>query len=173
MKKPLLTTVIFSFIILTITSCQSQETMVPSDFSLLINVRSARGFTNHYHILIDATGRATYKLYDTGGTIEYDTDGMIKVPITKIVETGKFELNQQQLNKLQRALEKNAFFTLERDYQMAIGHSFAFVHATMDGQQHTVDNIGMEVPELRAIVSTVQQILPTKIKIDYGEGFKP
>lgn len=171
MKKLLPATILFLLILLSVLSCTPQESMVPSDFSLLVNVRSAHGFTNHYHIQIDANGQGKYTLYDTGGTIEYDTDGMIKVPITRIIETGKFELSQSQLSKLQRALEKNGFFALERDYQMALGYSFAFIHATMDGQEHTVDNIGMEVPELRAIVSAVQDVLPAKIKLDYGEGY--
>jgi hypothetical protein len=36
-----------------------------------------------------------------------------------------------------------------------------------------VDNIGVEVPEVRAIVDATDSIMPEGVELDYGEGFPP
>jgi hypothetical protein len=173
MKEVKILLVIAVLSVIQLIGCTGKETGIPDDFSFLINVRSTQGYTNHYHIEIDSLGKGSYILYDTEGSIEYKTDGMIVVPLFKTIERGKFDLTQQQLSSLLRVVEENSFFTLEEAYQMSLGHSFAFIAVTLDGQTHQVDNIGMEVPELRAIVSGVQGLLPARINIDYGEGFVP
>jgi hypothetical protein len=41
-----------------------------------------------------------------------------------------------------------------------------------DGMQHKVDNIGLEVPQIRTIVETVAAMLPSGVDIEYGEGYR-
>jgi len=36
-----------------------------------------------------------------------------------------------------------------------------------------VDNIGVEVPEIKAIVEATNTIMPEGVNLDYGEGFVP
>jgi hypothetical protein len=59
------------------------------------------------------------------------------------------------------------------DYRMAMGLSCAFILIEADGDRHIVDNIGMEVPEVRAIVEATDAIMPEGIELGYGEGFLP
>jgi hypothetical protein len=40
-------------------------------------------------------------------------------------------------------------------------------------RKHQVDNIGMEVSEVRAIVEATEKIVPQEINFGYGEGFRP
>ena len=35
------------------------------------------------------------------------------------------------------------------------------------------DNIGMEVPEIRAIVEATNAVMPEGVDLDYGEGYLP
>jgi len=146
---------------------------VPEDFDFVLNVRQKDRPGYHYHIHINAKGKGTYVLYNSQGTIEYDPDGMIVIPLLRVKKWGSFSLKKIQMTALLQTLDDNTFFDLAEDYQMEIGHSFAFIQATIDGQEHTVDNIGVEVPELRAIIENIDRLLPAKIKVDYGEGYKP
>ena len=56
---------------------------------------------------------------------------------------------------------------------MALGHSYAFLLVQADGQKHMVNNIGMEVPEIREIVEAARHLLPAGVKPDYGKGYIP
>ena len=56
---------------------------------------------------------------------------------------------------------------------MEIGLSYAFVVVQADGQRHIVDNIGMEVPEMRAIMEATDAILPKEVNLEYGDGHTP
>jgi len=89
------------------------------------------------------------------------------------VETGKFELSDAELEQLWIAIKANKFFELETESQMAIGHSYAFIMVEADGKRHQVDNIGLEMPEMRALVETINAILPEGINLEYGEGYVP
>jgi hypothetical protein len=67
---------------------------------------------------------------------------------------------------LWKTINDNHFFELDQNYQMAIGHSYAFIKVDADGQSHQVFNIGMEVPEIRAFVEVIQTLLPAEVNVE-------
>src|SRR5574341_233915 len=91
----------------------------------------------------------------------------------QITDTGKFRLSDAELIQLWSTIRNNHFFELDGDYRMAIGHSYAFIKVDAKGQSHQIFNIGMEVPEIKAIVEAIQSILPIGVDVEYGEGFIP
>ena len=56
---------------------------------------------------------------------------------------------------------------------MAICHSYAFIMIEANGQRHQIDNIGMEAPEIRALVEVMNTLMPGGINLEYGEGYMP
>jgi hypothetical protein len=89
----------------------------------------------------------------------------------QILRTGKFKLTAAQRNQLWDAINENHFFELSENSQIQIGSSYAFIMIEADGEKHKVDNIGLEVAQVRAIVETVAAVLPDGVEIDYGEGY--
>lgn len=160
-----------------ITGCATKGTSyVPSDFFFIMDVKSAgvfEGCALHVNIEIDSKGRGKYETYDTGCAITYDPDHMVTYKRSQVVKSGKFKLSAVELEGLWEAINQNNFFELREDYRMAIGFSYAFIMVEADGQRYMVDNIGMEVPEVRAIVESTDAILPEGVNLDYGEGYIP
>ena len=147
---------------------------VPSDFVLILDVTAMEnGLAHNVNIRITADGRGHYERYNTEGVIQSDTAGMVIYGAEQIVDTGKFQLSDAELIQLWRTINDNNFFELEGDYRMAIGYSYAFLKVDANGQSHQVFNIGMEIPEIRAIVEAIKILLPTGVNIEYGEGFTP
>jgi hypothetical protein len=149
---------------------------VPSDFLFTMDVKSAGDFEGcavNVNIRIDAKGGGKYETYDTDCAIVYDTNHIVTYKREQIIEKGKFKLSDTELKGLWDAINQNNFFTLTEDYRMAMGFSYAFILIEADGGRHVVDNIGMEVPEVRAIVEATDAIMPEGIELDYGEGFLP
>lgn len=160
-----------------VTGCSLQRTYnVPSDFLLLMDVKSAGDFEDcaiNVNIRIDANGRGRYETYDTDCAIEFDSKHMVTYKRSQVLETGRFALSDTELEELWDAINQNNFFKLTDDYRMAMGFSYAFIVVEAEGQRNIVDNIGMEMPEVRAIVEATDAIMPDGIKLDYGEGFLP
>ena len=174
-KQKLLIT-LYILITFLITGCQaSSMANVPSDFLFTMDVRSGGEYDGgvHVNISINANGRGRYEIYDSGGTIEYDTNHMITYLPSQIIDKGQFKLNEAELEGLWNAINENDFFNLTDDYRMSIGFSYAFVVVEANGTSHIVDNIGMEVPEVKAIVEVTDSIMPKDINLEYGEGFIP
>ncbi len=147
---------------------------IPPDFQLNLDARSAGAQTTvHIYIEIDAQGQARYTRYDTGGTIQLDENGRLVYAPGQVIDKGKFQLSAKEVGALWQTLIDNDFFELTADYRMAIGHSYAAVKARANYKEHQVFNIGMEVPEMRAIIAGVNTLLPVDVKITYGEGFLP
>lgn len=163
--------------ILLLTGCTTNRPAdVPSDFLFIMDVKSAGEFEGNavnINIEIDSNGRARYEFYDTEGTIQYDLNNMVTYQQNQVIESGMFKLSDTLLEELWKSINENRFFDLTDDYRMAMGFSYAFIVVEADGKQHIVDNIGMEVPEVRAIVEATDAILPDGIDLDYGEGFTP
>ena len=42
-----------------------------------------------------------------------------------------------------------------------------------DGRKHQVFNIGMEVPEIKAMVGATGAVMPVDVKLEYREGYLP
>lgn len=158
-----------------VNGCSANETSsVPSDFSFLMDVRSAeRGSAQHINIQINAKGKGQYDVYDSGGEIRYDLNDIVTYDADQVVKTGKFDLSNAELGQLWDAINQNRFFELETKYQMAMGHSYAFIMVEADGRKHMVDNIGVEVPEIGALVEATDALMPNRIDLDYGEGYVP
>ena len=76
----------------------------------------------------------------------------------------------EELERLWETIDENRFFDLTEDYRMQIGLSYAFIVVQSGGRRHQVFNIGMEVPAIRAIVETVDAMLPEEIGLEYGVG---
>ena len=174
-KQKLLIT-LFIFGTLLLTGCEGNVTVnVPSDFLFIMDVKSAGDFEGciNVNIKIDADGKGRYEIYDTGCAIEFDTNHMVTYNRNQVIETGKFKLNDTELEGLWNTINENDFFTLTEDYRMAMGFSYAFIVVEANGGRHVVDNIGMEVPEIRAIVDATDAVLPKEVNLDYGEGFLP
>ena len=140
----------------------------------MLDVRSADpGSTQNIHIQIDASGEGTYQYYDTGGVIQYSPDHVVTFDNNQVVRDGAFRCSQTELARLWQAILDQQFFSLADDYEMALGHSYAFLLVQADGQKHMVNNIGMEVPEIREVVESSQVLLPAGVEIEYGEGYIP
>ncbi|HSK66330.1 MAG TPA: hypothetical protein VK888_05335 [Anaerolineales bacterium] len=147
---------------------------IPSDFYFLLDIRSADpGSTQNIHIQIDASGEGTYQYYETDGVIQYDPDHVVTFRNNQLVKDGTFRCSQNEMGRLWQAIQDQKFFDLTDDYEMALGHSYAFLLVQADGQKHMVNNIGMEVPEIREIVEAARQLLPAGVEPDYGEGYIP
>jgi hypothetical protein len=157
------------------TGCSANDkSNIPADFSFIMDARTTdKKMAQNINIRINAKGEAEFEIYDTGGVIRYDPNDIVIYDADQIVETGKFEISDAQLEKLWKTINDNRFFELTEDYRMAIGHSYAFIMIEADGRRHQVDNIGMEVSEIRALVETVNAINPEGISIEYGEGYVP
>lgn len=92
---------------------------------------------------------------------------------SQVVDRGAFQLSAAQMGRIWQAVEAGSFFQLTDDYRMALGNSYAFISVEANGEKHQVDNIGMEVTAIRAILETVNSLLPCDAKIIYGEGHTP
>ncbi|HEX5837059.1 MAG TPA: hypothetical protein VFY26_04455 [Anaerolineales bacterium] len=165
----------FVSIFVLISGCsQNPVSHIPADFYFMLDIRSAGpGNTQNIHIQIDASGEGTYQYYDTGGVIHYDPDHVVTFDNDQVVREGAFHCSQAELARLWQAIQDQQFFNLADDYQMALGHSYAFLLVQADRQKHTVNNIGMEVPEVREIVESARQLLPAGVEPEYGEGYIP
>jgi hypothetical protein len=170
MDKVELSTVIFI-------GCSAKNTNpTPSDFLFIMDVKSAGNFegsTEHVNIEIDPIGRGRYELSDTEGAIQFDLNHMVTYQPSQVIEKGQFKLSDTELKGLWNAINENNFFDLTEDYRMAMGFSYAFIVVEADGERHIVDNIGMELPEVRAIVEATDGIMPEGIELDYGKGYLP
>jgi hypothetical protein len=167
-------TVVLTIIVLLSGCTQNPESPIPSDFYFMLDVRSADpGSTQNIHIQIDASGEGTYQYYDTGGVIQYSPDHVVTFDNNQVVRDGAFRCSQTELARLWQAILDQQFFSLADYYEMALGHSYAFPLVQADGQKHMVNNIGMEVPEIREVVESSQVLLPAGVEIEYGEGYIP
>ena len=178
MKITKLFSILAALFLIVIAGCSGEETpsRVPADFLFVMDVRSTESETSdslNINIRVNADGSGRYEYYDTQGVIQYDTAGVIRYDKEQVVETGRFELTDEELTRLWDVVNTNRFFELEENYQMALGHSYAFIMVQANGRQHKVDNIGMEVAEIRAMVESAREILPAQIQFEYGEGFQP
>jgi len=152
----------------------SQAGVVPSDFEFIMDVRSSEvGTAQHINIRINERGEVRFAYYDTGGVIQYDTNDIVIYESDQVVKAGEFDLTEAELSRLWEAINENRFFELTADYRTAIGGSYAFILIKADGKRHKVDNIGMEVPEIRALVEATHAILPDVVDLEYGEGYRP
>jgi hypothetical protein len=168
--------ILLSLGIALLSACSPVNTSeVPSDFLFIIDVKSAGDFEGcvNVNVRIDAKGMGRYEVYDTGCTIEFDTNHMVIHLPGQVIEKGQFKLSDNELERLWNAIDQNNFFDLTEDYRMAIGLSYAFIAVEADGQKHIVDNIGVEVPEVSAIVEATDAIMPKEVKLGYGEGYLP
>jgi len=173
--KPLF--VLLSLGIALLSGCSSDKTSaLPSDFLFLMDVKSAGDFEGcavNVNIRIESTGRGRYETYNTDCAIEFDTNHMVTYDRSQVITKGQFKLSDLELEQLWEALNENNFFSLTADYRMAMGFSYAFIVVEADGERHMVDNIGMEVPEVGAIVEATDAIMPEDVDLDYGKGYKP
>jgi len=163
---------------LAVSSCSVEDSpgRVPSDFAFVMDVRSTEddlGENIHVNIRIDARGKGQFEYYDSGSGIRYDLHDIVTYDASQVVKSGKFKLNNKELAQLWNILNENHFFELEEHYQIALGHSFAFIMVDANHKRYMVDNIGLEVPEIKAIVEAMGTLLPQKIKFEYGEGMVP
>lgn len=147
---------------------------LPSDFIFILDAGSpARQTAQNINIQINAMGEGRYERYNTGGVIRQDENDMVVYESAQVVETGEFKLRDDQQGQLWRVINENDFFHLTKDYRMALGASYAFIMIEADGRKHQVYNIGMEAPEIRAIVEKVNSMLPAGVVLEYGAGFAP
>ena len=149
---------------------------VPSDFFFIMDVGSAEDTADcpiNIHIRLDANGRGKYTYYDTGCAIEYDTNDMVTYKAAQVLKSGKLKVSGTELDQLWHVINENKFFELNADYRMEIGYSYAFIMVEADSRRHIVDNIGMEVPEVRAIVEATNAVMPEGVTLEYGEGYIP
>jgi predicted small lipoprotein YifL len=164
-----------SFILLLAASLASCGSKVPGDFWMVVDARLAPHLqevpTEQIYLEISADGRGSYLLYDTGGVIVHDPDGMVSISSNQIREEGKFTLTRTQMGSLVQSLQDSDFFNLTEDYRMSIGGAYAFLVVTIDGQSHIVDNIGMRVGPVEKIIDALNGILPSELEMEYyAEG---
>lgn len=161
--------------VLFIAGCSSNTiSSVPSDFLFIMDVQKVGDFEDcpvNVNLRIDAHGSGKYEAYDTDCAIQYDLNHMFTYKQSQVLETGNFKLSDAELKGLWNSINQNNFFNLTDDYRMEIGFSYAFIVVKADGQQHIVDNIGMEVPEIRVIIEAADAVMPEGVSLDYGNGF--
>lgn len=149
---------------------------VPSDFVFVMDVRATEddlAGNIHVNVRIDAKGKGRFEYYDSGSGISYDLNDIVTYDPSQVVKSGKFKLTNEKLGELWGLLNEKRFFELDEHYQVALGYSYAFILVEANGKSHIVDNIGMEVPEIKAIVEEVGTLLPQDINFEYGEGVPP
>jgi hypothetical protein len=152
----------------------NEKSPIPVDFYFMMDVGAAEpGSALNLNIEIDAGGRGRYSIYDSGGVIRYDQNDMVTYERKQVLKKGEFELGKSEMRQLWDVIDGNHFFDLTDDYRMAIGSSYAFILIEADGRKLMVDNIGMEVPEIRALVDATAALLPEGVDVEYGEGYVP
>jgi hypothetical protein len=172
---------IFAFFLglILISGCNSIETTsrVPSDFFLIADANSAisdeKAPAQNVYIQINADGKGVFDRYDTNGAITFDEDHMVTYTADQVIETGEFVLNDRQLESLWNAIEEIKFFELTDDYRLSLGFSYAFMMVEANGRSHVVDNIGLELAEMKTIVELMNSFLPENAMIVYREGVLP
>lgn len=174
MFSPFLKYLVLILLIL-VSACSTKRTAIlPSDFSFVMDVRtSEKGSPNHIHITIDSKGRGRFVVYDIEGVINYDLNDVVIFSKDQVIRKGKFHLTPDEQERLWTAIHQYQFFDLAEDYRMAIGHSYAFIMIEADGRKHTVDNIGLEVPEIQALVEVTDAVVTEELELEYGEGYVP
>jgi hypothetical protein len=152
-------------------SRNNDEGGAPNDFVLVMDVASAKvGSAEHVNIRIDAGGEGRFERYDSGGVIRGDESGGVIYGSEQVLEHGEFRLSAAELALLWEAINDHGFFALTGDYRMAMGHVYAFIRVEGEGRGHQVFNIGMEVPEIEAIVAAVAPLLPEGVSVTYRRG---
>ena len=159
---------VISLLAVFVSGCAPASTPVPADLAFTLDARSTG--VQHVNIQINANGKGRYERYDTGGVIEQDENGMAVYDRNQIIEKGNFRLTDEQLSQLWQVINGNHFFQLTDDYRISIGHAYAFIQIEANDQKHRVDNFGMVVPEIKAIVETINSMLPKGVVLDYGDG---
>lgn len=144
----------------------------PADFLLILDAKSAHGIADHVNVRIDAAGTGRYERYETAGVIRGDTSGMVTYAPDQIVDAGEFRVGRAALDELWQAIDAARFFELDGDYRMALGHSYAFIVVEAAGRRGHVWNVGMEVPEVAAIVEATDRVLPDGIDLEYPAGLE-
>ena len=174
MSSPFFKSLLLTLPILIAGCTANKSSTLPSDFSFIMDVRTPEmGSASHIHIAIDAKGRGQYEVYNPQGVIQYDQNDILTYDDDQVLREGKFNLTPDEQEKLWTAIHQNQFFDLTEDYRMAIGHSYAFIMIEAEGNKHIVDNIGMEVPHIRALVQATDAVLPDDLDLEYGEGYVP
>ena len=174
--KPSFLLVVFVIAAISACSAKPETSSVPSDFAFMMDAlsRQSNKMRNlHVNIKVNAQGAGRFADYDNGGTISYTPDDIITYEPNQVVKSGKFQLTDSELEQLWDALNKHHFFVFDEHYQAQLGLSYAFIMVEAKGRRHIVDNIGIEVPEIRAIVERVDEILPPAITLEYRKGFTP
>jgi hypothetical protein len=150
---------------------------VPSDFLLIFDAHSAISSENapsqNVHIQIDADGRAEFDRYNTDGAIVFDEEHMVTYTAGQVLDNGELMLSNSQMEALWNSIEEINFFELNDDYRMSMGFSYAFVMIEANGRRHVVDNIGLELAEMKTIVELMNSFLPENASIIYSEGVSP
>jgi len=155
-------------------SCIGDErSVIPADFLLIVDAQSAGQDAENVNVRIDAGGKGRYERYKTGGVIRSDVNGVVTYEADQVRASGEFKVSSQSLQKLWAAIAENGFFELTGDYRMAIGHSYAFILVEGAGRRHQVFNVGMEVPEIGAIVEATVSVLPDGAALEYRGGYLP
>ncbi len=150
----------------------NRPAVLPSDFSLVMDVRTSEGGrSSNIHVTIDSKGRGRFEVYDSEGVHRYDQNGILTYDEDRVSSQGEFDLSSDDQQTLWTAIQGNRFFDLTDDYRMAIGHSFAFIMIEAEGKTHIVDNIGMEVPQVRALVAATDAVVPDELTLEYGDGY--
>jgi len=157
-------------------SAEPKTNSVPADFVFTMDALSQEknSMRNlHVNIKINSRGAGYFEYYDNGGTISYTPDDIITYEPDQVVKSGKFRLTDSELEQLWDILNTNHFFELDGHYEAQLGSSFAFIMVESNGKSHMINNIGVEVPEIRAMIGNVDEILPETISLEYRKGFTP
>lgn len=147
------------------------ESSVPADFLFVLDADSGEDVAQNVNIRINAQGEGQYERYNTEGAIRFDENQRLTYKAEQIVDRGEFRVTENELEELWETIDENGIFNLTGDYRMAIGHSYAVIVVTAQGRRHQVFNIGMDVPEVRAVVEATRNVLPEGVDVVYREGF--
>lgn len=170
--------ILVTLVITVVSACSSKPktSSVPFDFAFMMDADSREinpPEILNVNIKINAQGAGSFEYYDNGGVASYTSEYIISSEPNQVVKSGKFRLTDSELEQLWDTLNKNHFFELDERYEAQLGYSYAFIMVNANGKRYIVNNIGVEVPEIRAIVERVDEILPAAISMEYREGFSP
>jgi hypothetical protein len=154
---------------LIVSACSSD---LPEDFRMVVDARRANPGeetpAEHVFIEINQSGKGSYVIYDSGGAIVHDEHGMVVFTSDQILEEGTFKLSSADCKQLWQSIQDSAFFELTDDYRMSMGGAYAFVVVDANGKSHSIDNIGMDLPEIEKIIETLNSILLPEIEMEYS-----
>ena len=121
-----------------------------------VNAGSRAPWGEAQQLTIDKKGKCHYVHYD--------------VSAQHILDSATFTITKAQLDTFFKKADEVGFYGLQKDYHKGIDGEGLFISLSDNGKNGTVDLLNTDIPQVNALVATLNGILqPRSIKIYYGQ----